>query len=992
MQASILQLGLSLLGLLSARDPLAADPSPEVLPAETPAPSADKQPMDHAVYERWRLLEGATLSRDGQWFAYRLDRPDGGDTELRVRSVEGREHHSIHNGRSARFDPTGQFLVARVPPTRDAVRAAEEEGTPKEERPKTALALLTLRSGQLEVVERVKSFKLPEESSAWVAYVLEPPLDDADTSPSEATEGEQAPESPEGGASEDETDPGDTLVVRPLAGGNEFRVEHVESYAFDPEGRWLAYTLSTGEPGGTSIGILALEGLRDRRLEEGEGDVRHLSFHESKGHLAYLTNLVPHVEEEPAEEEADATEDSSSAEDDDDEDEAPWRLALWSPGQSEPVVVAASGTPGIPGDREISSHRAPSFSEDASRLYFGTAPPAPEEPEEIHEDDKAVVDVWSWTDIDLQPAQKVNVERERNRSYLAVARLDARGGPHVLQLGTEELPEIRLSDEGNGDVAFGTSDEHYRIERSWDIDSRQDVHLVNVESGRRRLVLEGVRGWVQLSPGGHWLTWWDGTLQTWFALDTSNARTPVDLGAGIPHPLQNELHDAPSLPRGHGIAGWLEGDRALLINDRYDLWLVDPRQPESARCVTEGMGRANQTRLRHIDLDTDEPWVDASRPLLLSGFNERDKSSGFLRDRIEGNGSPTTLLWSDHSYSTPVRAKDADRVHFTRSSFEEFPDAWVSRTDFQSPRRLSDANPQQAEYLWGSAELIEWRSTDGVPLQGILYKPEGFDPEGSYPLLTYFYERRSDALHTYSPPHPHRSTIRFSFYTSRGYAVFVPDIPYTVGYPGRSAMHAVMPGIARILEEGWADPERLGVQGHSWGGYQIAYMVTQTDLFAAAIAGAPVANMTSAYGGIRWRSGMSRMFQYEKTQSRIGSTLWEATQRYIDNSPVFQADHIDTPLLILHNDKDGAVPWYQGIEMFVAMRRLGKPSWMLNYNGEPHWPTTYPNKRDYAIRMQQFFDHYLMGDPMPRWMAEGVPAVRKGIDLGLDLVPQGSER
>ena len=274
----------------------------------------------------------------------------------------------------------------------------------------------------------------------------------------------------------------------------------------------------------------------------------------------------------------------------------------------------------------------------------------------------------------------------------------------------------------------------------------------------------------------------------------------------------------------------------------------------------------------------------------------------------------------------------------------------------------------------------------GEPLAGLLYKPDDFDASKKYPMMVYFYERNSNNLHSHHPPIPHRSVIRPTFYASRGYLVFIPDITYEVGYPGEGAMKAVIPGVLEVIDRGFVDEENIGTQGHSWGGYQIAFMVTKTNIFKAAAGGAPVANMTSAYGGIRWGSGMSRMFQYEKTQSRLGGTLWESPLRYIENSPVFWADKVETPLLMMHNDHDTAVPWEQGIEMFVALRRLGKPAWLVNYNDEPHWPTTYANKVDWNVRLQQFFDHYLMGAPAPVWLAEGVPAVVKGTTLGYELV------
>jgi dipeptidyl aminopeptidase/acylaminoacyl peptidase len=287
---------------------------------------------------------------------------------------------------------------------------------------------------------------------------------------------------------------------------------------------------------------------------------------------------------------------------------------------------------------------------------------------------------------------------------------------------------------------------------------------------------------------------------------------------------------------------------------------------------------------------------------------------------------------------------------------------------------------------------MEWTSLDGKRLQGILYKPEDFDPSQQYPMMVYFYERNSDDLHEHHIPAAGRSVINFTFYASRGYVIFVPDIPYKIGYPGESAMNAVMPGVTQLMDQGFIDRDNVGVQGHSWGGYQIAYMVTRTNLFAAAEAGAPVSNMISAYGGIRWGSGMSRMFQYEDTQSRIGGSLWEKPLRYIENSPIFWADKIETPLLMMHNDHDTAVPWEQGIELFVALRRLGKPAWLINYNDEPHWPTTLANKRDWTRRMQQFFDHYLKDAPAPIWLEEGVPAIEKGRMLGLEPVVTDPDR
>jgi dipeptidyl aminopeptidase/acylaminoacyl peptidase len=322
---------------------------------------------------------------------------------------------------------------------------------------------------------------------------------------------------------------------------------------------------------------------------------------------------------------------------------------------------------------------------------------------------------------------------------------------------------------------------------------------------------------------------------------------------------------------------------------------------------------------------------------------------------------------------------------YTTESFQRFPDLLLSDLSFASSKQISTANPQQSDYSWGTAELMTWTSLDGDELEGLLFKPENFDPNRKYPMIVNFYERSSTELHDHIYPKPERSTINYALYASNGYVIFNPDVHYRIGYPGESCYNSVIPGVTKLIDAGFIDMDRIGVQGHSWGGYQIAYLVTKTDMFAAAEAGAPVPNMISAYGGIRWWTGLSRMFQYEHTQSRIGGTLWEYPLRFIENSPIFFVDKINTPLLIMHNDADGHVPWYQGIELFVAMRRLGKPSWMLNYPGEPHWPLKRQNQVDFDIRMMQYFDHFLKDAAEPRWMREGVPAVDKEVELGYEL-------
>jgi dipeptidyl aminopeptidase/acylaminoacyl peptidase len=322
--------------------------------------------------------------------------------------------------------------------------------------------------------------------------------------------------------------------------------------------------------------------------------------------------------------------------------------------------------------------------------------------------------------------------------------------------------------------------------------------------------------------------------------------------------------------------------------------------------------------------------------------------------------------------SMPVKAKDTDEYLLTEQTFNEFPDLVTTDGTFKELRKVSNANPQKAQLLWGTSEVVHFRNADGVALSGALYKPENFDPKKKYPMMVYIYEKLTQNVNHFVNPAPGTS-INVSYYVSNGYLVLEPDIVYTTGYPGQSALKCVLPAIQSVVDQGFVDEKAIGIQGHSWGGYQIAYMVTQTNRFRAVAAGAPVVDMISAYDGIRWGTGITRQFQYERTQSRIGGSIWQYPTRFIENSPIFWADRVQTPVMILQNDGDTAVPWYQGLEFFLALRRLGKEVYLFNYNGQPHGLSDRADQKDYTIRLQQYFDHYLKGAPAPDWMEKGVP-------------------
>lgn len=997
-----------------------------------PQDELGRRTLDHEDYDKWNRVEGQTLSRDGRWVGFLIRRAKGANT-LKVREIDSKKEYTVEGGSRLRFSHDSRFAAYMVNPDPELIKTLRKKDTKSSDLPKPKLQILDLVVDRHVTLHDVQSMSMPEEGSGWIAYSpvkpggdVEPKSGSAETTETYSISGgkltEPTPEwakekeaetneraeaealkeastaeagTPEVGTEEPagesekgaekrakgetkdkdkekrKKDSGDVLVLRNLKTGIERRFPDVTSHRFSKFGARLALATSATDAESDGVHVVNLTSGEMVQIASGRGSYRSLSFSEDELQLAFVTDRDDYGPEKPS-----------------------VAIHHWAVGSDSAKKIVDASDAAMPKDWWISSSR-PTFTEDGHRLLFDTQPrpdDAGKTAEQLKKEKKdkdldpqAVLDIWHWKDKALQPQQLLEANRERNRGYRALYDMEA---GKMVQLANLKVPNVRVDTRSTADVAVGTSQSKYAVSRSWESPGFSDSYLVDLRTGEATLILEEIRGTAALSPGGTHVTWWNPDEERLFAMSTET-RKPFDLGVGIPTALANELHDTPAPPRSYGIAGWRPEDAAVLVYDRYDIWEVDPSAPESATCLTGGAGRENGLRYRYTRLDRKERFIPSDAPLLLSVFSERTKGSGYARLHAAADdvlGDVESLLLLDEQIGRPTKAQDANTLVFTRQTFRRSPDLWSTSMEFAELNRLSWSNPQQRDYLWGTAELVRYETTLGTPLDGTLYKPDNFDPSHKYPMMVYFYERSSDQLHRYVAPAATRASINYSFYVSRGYVIFVPDIPYENGSPGPSAANAILPGIQTVVDMGFVDKDRIGVQGHSWGGYQIAYLVTMTNVFACAEAGAPVSNMTSAYGGIRWASGMSRMFQYEKTQSRIGDTLWNARDRYIENSPVFFADKVETPLLMLHNDKDGAVPWYQGIEMFVALRRLGKPAWMLNYNGEGHGLGKPENMLDFTKRMQQFFDHYLMGGPATKWITDGVSAVDKGRDFGLDPV------
>ena len=915
--------------------------------------AADKKPLDHTVYDGWKKISGEAISADGDHIVYVIE-PQEGDAALVIRTVRTGAMDTVARGTAPRISWDSRYAAFIIKAPFAETRKAKIAKKKPDQLPKDSLAILRFGADSLVRIPRVKSFKFPEKGAGWIAWQLEKDSTRTETKKKDGADADAADDA----AGKDKKDEGASLVIRRLEDGKEFRYAGVTDYVFNKPGTGLLFTCaakdSTVTPG---IYRFDTRTATVDTLLAGKGTYRAAAWDDAGNQAAFL-----------------ADRDTSKAK------QRYYTLYYWNAGADSALPVADTTTTGVPDAWLVSENRTPDFSKDGTRLFFGTAPvPIPEDTT-LFDEETAKLDVWNWQDPFLQTQQNKNLEQERKRTYLAVLHIDART---IRQLGSPSVPTVILANEGNAVTALGLSDVPYRRMTSWENTGSNDVYLIDVHTGAATRVMEKRKGTAGISPAGRYISWYDQTSRHWFTMDVVT-RATVQVTKGITVPLYSELHDMPDDPPAHGILGWSANDSLLLIYDRYDIWVTDPTGHRTPASLTGGAGRRSLMSYRYIRTDPEERFLTPGNDIFLRAFNTRTKDAGYARTSLPASGAPVTLVQQAFDYTTLIRARQDSVFIFQKSNFITSPELFIARAPFTDQTRISDINLQQKEYRWGTVELFSWRSADGKPLDGLLYKPEGFDPKKKYPMIVYYYERNSDLLNRYFSPAPSASTINPAWCASNGYLVFIPDIVYRRGYPGQSAVDCIIPGVKRLIAAGFVDAARIGLQGQSWGGYQTAFIVTRTPMFRAAMAGAAVANMTSAYGGIRWESGVSRMFQYEHSQSRIGATLWERRDLYIENSPLFAADKVTTPLLLMHNDEDGAVPWYQSIEFFSALRRLDKPVWMLTYNGEAHNLVQRKNRKDLSVRLMQFFDHYLKDAPAPVWMTRGIPAVNKGKVFGLE--------
>lgn len=903
--------------------------------------SQAKKVLDHSSFDDWKGVRITSLSNDGRWAAYEVN-PQEGDGVLSFRQTSGNRSIDIPRGYTPRFTADSEWGVALIKPLFQDTRKAKIDGKKDFSLPQDSLAIVNLRSGKITKIPSVISYKIGKEGGDWVAYLS---CDTTLITP-KALKDKKA---------------GRPLVVRSLKGGETKVVNWVKSYTFSEDGKRLAATLATMKKDTTAtpgIGVINLPDTNFILIDRDKPFYGSPVFSRAGDMLSYVAST-------------DSAESGTR--------KSTLFLATMDRQLPEPTALLSRRD-----ERDslfVNQYTIPRFSHDGRRLIAGVAPYIAPNDTTIVDFEQANLDIWRWDAPYTPPQELKNLDDFKKESFPVVISLDDNSQTLVTD---NPLASISASDRWDGRYVLVRDGSKSFISRQWDYAAPEQLQVIDLLTGERVDIAEVSQDNSGISPKGNFIFWYDD--KAFFTYDNATGKT-TEVTADIPYPIWDEDQDIPMMRQPYGVAGWLDNDKALLIYDRYDIWSVDPTGKTKPVNLTAGDGRKNNRRYRYLKTDPEEITIAPGQEMLLNLFDYTDKRNGFATVKAGKSAAPQIKILDTYAFSQLKKAKNADTYAFQKANFNTSPDVYIARNgNFDSAQKVTDANPQMKDYNWGDAQLVKWYSYSGDLTEGVLYTPEDLDPTKKYPMLVVFYERNSEELYRHYTMEPSWSWVNYPFYVSRGYVIFVPDVKYAYGIPGESAYNYICSGVEEMCKKyPFIDKERIGIDGQSWGGYQTAFLVTRTNMFACAGSGAPVSNMTSAFGGIRWGSGDSRQAQYESGQSRIGRNLWEAPQLYIANSPIFYADRVETPLLIMHNDEDGAVPWYQGIEMFMALRRLHKPVWMLQYNGEAHNIRARKNRKDITIRLQQFFDHYLQGAPMPAWMKDGIPVLRKGQYLGTEL-------
>nr|WP_028774647.1 prolyl oligopeptidase family serine peptidase [Shewanella waksmanii] len=889
---------------------------------------------------QFESLKKPVISAEGNTLAVEVA-PDRGDSHGLVKTLTSSQQFSVENASKPKVSRDGHFVAFE----RDTPLLTKETASAKEKKKlKAGMVLLDTKTGKETSYEQVKSFQF-NDTGTHLAIWFEADQEKKTAKGSEDDNAENKDKAPK----IDKFDKGSRFVLIDLANMQQQAFEHVTAFAFNRSGSHLA--LATNDIANQ------LHQLHLSDLKAGSTALVKAYTDQQIGHIAVSEDglRVAHtfgaVEANPYGRE--------------------YQLAIFYVSDNRWFTVVNSA------EWTLNRYSEVSFSDDNKRLFFGRVPQVsqqlslPEVKQAQDLTDSQVITgqrnlrIWHGDDPRIKPNEIEQYDKELKRTYLAVMHLASN---NIVQLADQQVPDVQLEQQSR--YLLASSDIPYRKMITW-AGFYRDFYLIDINTGRKIAFLTQQPSSERptLSPDERSVAYYQqGDL---FLYQIAQDRR-VNLTKSLKTQFSDEDHDYPSMPPSYGFGPWIADGSGFIAYDKYDVWQFNTESLQ-AFSLTAKQGRKQQIQYRVAGLyeDKEQPTrLAPEQAVLLHGYNERTKADGFYQVNL-GVSGVSKLMAGEYKLTPLARAENSSEFVFSKQRYDLFPDLYVG--DVSQPQKAvqqTNLDAQKEGLNWSHSELVTWANADGKPLDGVLIKPTNYQEGQRYPVLVYFYRIMSDRLHAF-PQMKINHRPNFAWFSDNGYAVFLPDIRFEVGYPGPSSVQALNSGVQKLIDMGIADPDAIGIQGHSWGGYQTAFAVTQTHIFKAAVTGAPVSNMTSAYSGIRHGSGLARQFQYETGQSRIGESLFKSPHKYIENSPVFYAERIKTPMMIMFGDKDDAVPWEQGVEMYLAMRRAGKDVVFLQYQDEPHHLKKYPNKLDYSIRMMEYFDHYLKGKPAPQWLQQG---------------------
>ena len=944
----------------------------------------------------WKSLSGngAVISPDGKWVAYGIVPVDGdgdlylqkvGDTLLKKYPIGGTSFISMA------FSEDGKWLAFKESSKSKDIKAGAKPGG---RQVFDKLHVINLASDKKTEYEKVSSYTFNGKAASHLGMVL-------------------AKERAAGVAAAGATGPkGGDFLLLDLASGKSQNMGNISEFGFNKAGAWLAYTIDAANQAGNGVHLYNVAGKQTTIIESDKANYQSLGWEEEGNAFAVLKM----VKDEKFKQEHGKV------------------IGVKNLGVNPTIVVydPKKDSTVFPKDKTISPNRSPIWTEDLTRILFGIhdleltkkEPAKTDSPDTMSNKDslqriemdklakiradtsiKTVADlqkaiakidpktpvaekmdtvkpdmtIWHWQDKRLQARQQVQLTQDKNFTYLGM--FDTRNQKFV-QLNDSSVRS--LSPMPKHQYALASDNSTYEWDSNLDGQNYQDVYLVDMNTGKKEKVfdkfyLPSFSSYPDPSPDGTRFAY--GKDGHFYVYDIAS-KTHTNITASVPTSFVNTEDDHNVMKPLTNIIDWSSDSKFLIVRDLWDIWQIPVGGKDKAVNLTQN-GRQSGIRYQmRFGLDPEEKGIDLSKPMYVRMYGEHTKKSGIgLLDATAKSGikpGVQPLVWEDANINRLNKAKNADTYVFSKETFSQPTEYFATNNSrLINASQVTKNAPDAAKFAWSKgARLISYVSDKGDSLQGALFLPANYVQGNKYPTIIYYYEKLSQTLHNWSNPGFSGTGWNPALYTSNGYAVFIPDIVYKMDDPGMSAVWCVLPAVKEAIKTGVIDADKIGIHGHSWGGYQTAFLITQTNMFKAAAAGAPLTNMVSMYDLIYWNSGSGNMSIFEASQGRFKGAPWENWDSYLRNSPVYHVKQVNTPLLMLHNDKDGAVDFTQGIEYYNALRRLKKPVAMMQYKGENHGLAKLENRKDYAVRMMEFFDYYLKGAPAPDWWSDGVDAMK----------------